>query len=110
MTTRNQLGEFEHVVLSAILHLGGEAYALPIRDKLQELGRRRVSRGALYTTLMRLEKKGYLQSRVGEPLPQRSGRARRFFTVSADGLEALRRSRALLLSVWGGLEDRLGSP
>ncbi|NKB88522.1 MAG: PadR family transcriptional regulator [Acidobacteria bacterium] len=91
------------------MRLGDEAYALPIRAQLAEVGRS-VSRGALYTTLMRLEKKGFVESRIGDPLPQRSGRARRYFRVSAAGIAAVRSSREVLLRVWGGLEDKLENP
>jgi len=107
VSQRHQIGEFEHLALSAILHLGDQAYALPIRQKIEQLGRRKVSRGALYTTLMRLEEKGYLASSVGDPMPQRGGRARRYFTVSDEGLAMLRASRERLMNFWRGLEDYL---
>lgn len=104
MSERTHVGEFEHRVMAAILHLEGDAYALPIRRKIEELGGRGVSRGALYTTLRRLEEKGYLESRLGDSLPQRGGRPRRYFSVTADGLAALRESRDELLGFWSGLE------
>ncbi len=107
MSQRNQIGEFEHLTLSAILHLGDAAYALPIRRKIEELGRRKVSRGALYTTLMRLEEKGYVDSRIGDPLPLRGGRARRYFSVSPEGLAMLRAARERLMNFWRGLDNYL---
>ena len=69
--------------------------------------RRRVGRGALYTALERLEAKGCLRSTMGEALPQRGGRARRYFTVTAAGMRALRESRRVLLGLWDGLESKL---
>jgi PadR family transcriptional regulator, regulatory protein PadR len=103
------LGEFEHVVLLAILRLGDDAYAIPIRDEIAERTGRAVARGALYTALERLESKKCLRSRMSDPLPERGGRSRRYFTVTAAGLAALRASRRSLLSLWQGVERRLES-
>ena len=103
------LGEFEHIVLLAILRLGDEAYAIPIREEIEARTGRSVARGALYTALERLEAKRCLRSRLGEPLPERGGRARRYFTVTAAGLASIRSSRRNLLRLWQGLEERLGS-
>jgi DNA-binding PadR family transcriptional regulator len=102
------LGEFEQMVLLAVLHLGDDAYAVPIRQELVTRARRTIARGALYTTLERLELKGYLRSRFGDPTPERGGRARRYFTVTARGLAALRASRDALRSMYRGLETILG--
>ncbi len=77
------LGEFEHIVLLAILRLGEDAYAIPIREEIEERTGRSVARGALYTALERLETKRCLRSRMSEPLPERGGRSRRYFTVTA---------------------------
>ena len=103
------LGEFEHVVLLAILRLGDQAYAIPIREEIEERTGRAVARGALYTALERLERKRCLRSRMSDPLPERGGRSRRYFTVTATGLAAIRASRRNLLSLWQGLEGRLES-
>ena len=103
------LGEFEHLVLLAILRLGDDAYAIPIREEIEERTGRSVARGALYTALERLEVKRFLRSRMGEPLPERGGRARRYFTVTAAGLASIRSSRRSLLRLWQGIEERLGS-
>ena len=105
---RNPLsGEFEQLVLLSILRLGEGAYALPIRHELDARGHRSISRGALYTALERLEAKGLAASELGEPLRQRGGRARRYYTVTADGLEALRHSRRTLERFWQGLDSPL---
>ena len=84
------LGELEHLILLVILRLDDEAYANPIGEELATSAGRRLARGALYTALERLEHKGCLRSTMGEPLPERGGRARRYFTVTPTGLRALR--------------------
>jgi DNA-binding PadR family transcriptional regulator len=103
------LGELEQVVLLAVLRRDGEAYAVPLLEDLAAAGRR-LTRGALYTALERLEQKGLLRSRLGESLPERGGRARRYYAVSAAGLRALGASRRTLLALWDGLEARLERP
>jgi|SRR5215472_443965 len=103
-TDHDFLGEFEQMVLMSVLHLGDEAYAVPIREEIERRTARVVSRGAIYITLDRLEKKGYLESWLANPTPERGGRAKRFHRVSASGATALRRSRAALEKMWQGLE------
>jgi DNA-binding PadR family transcriptional regulator len=101
------LGEFEQIVLLAVLcagQSGGEAYGMPIHAEIERRTRRRVARGAVYMTLDRLEKKGLLTSRLTEPTPERGGRAKRCYTVTAPALAALRASRRALLRLWEGLE------
>ncbi len=88
------LGEFEHLVLLAVLRVGEEAYAVPVRAEIESRAGRTVARGALYTTLDRLEQKGLLTSRLGDPLPERGGRARRYYRVSSRGLAGLRAARS----------------
>jgi PadR family transcriptional regulator PadR len=97
------LGEFEHLVLLAILRLGEEAYGLTIRNEIQERTGREPAPGALYTTLDRLEDKGLLTSSMGDPTPQRGGRAKRFVKVSATGMKALNEARRAYLRMWDGL-------
>jgi len=101
------LGEFEQLLLLAILQCGDEAYTVPIRHLLTERTGRRVSRGAVHTSLERLEAKGLLSSRLGEPLAVRGGRPRRYFTPTPAGLDALRASRRALLTLSRGLESVL---
>ena len=102
------LGEFEHLVLLAVLRAGEGAYGTRILEQVESCSGRRVSRGALYVTLVRLEEKGLLLTRAGDPSPARGGRPRRYVRVSAAGLRALRASRATLLRLWAGLETALG--
>jgi DNA-binding PadR family transcriptional regulator len=101
------LGELEQIVLLAVMRLGDGAYATPILDEIESQAGRRIARGALYTALDRLEAKGCLRSKLGEPLPERGGRARRYFTVTPAALRSLRESRLALLRLWRGIESRL---
>jgi DNA-binding PadR family transcriptional regulator len=101
------LGEFEYAVLLAVMHLGDEAYAVPMRELIEGRTGRPVARGALYTALERLEGKGCLRSRMGDPTPERGGRARRYFTVTPLGLRALRSTHAALARLARGLEGLL---
>ena len=101
------VGELEQLILLVVLRQGDEAYANPIRDDLDRVAGRRIARGALYTALERLEQKGCLRSTMGEPLPERGGRPRRYFAVTPTGLRALRQARRVLLGLWAGLETKL---
>jgi PadR family transcriptional regulator PadR len=101
------LGELEQIVLLAVLRLGDDAYAVPILEQIERQTGRKVARGALYTALDRLEAKGCLRSRVGDPLPERGGRARRYFTVTPAAIGALKASRLALMRLWHGLESIL---
>src|SRR5688572_14907255 len=103
------LGEFEQVVLLAILRLGEDAYAIPVREEIVSRTGRAVARGALYTALERLEAKGCLRSRMSAPLAERGGRSRRYFTVTQLGLAEIRNWRQTMLRLWQGLEGRLES-
>ncbi len=102
-----KLGEFEMIVALAIMHLGDNAYGNSIRADIERRSLRKVSRGAVYATLDRLEKKGMTSSRFGDPSPERGGRAKRLFQIEEPGLVALRESKAVLQRMWGGLEHRL---
>jgi DNA-binding PadR family transcriptional regulator len=93
MTTPASLGEFEQVVLLAILRLDEEAYGVTIRAEISACTDREPSPGALYTTLDRLEDKGLVRSRYGDPTPQRGGRARRYFKVTSSGVRAVSRAQ-----------------
>jgi DNA-binding PadR family transcriptional regulator len=101
------IGELEQLVLLAILQCGDEAYTVPIRRVLIERSRRRLARGALYTSLERLEAKQLVTSRLGQPLAIRGGRARRYFSVTPAGLDALRDARQAITQLSQGLEALL---
>lgn len=108
MTDRATLGEFEHLVLATALRLEGDGYGATLVRELEERTGRQVLGGALYATLDRLERKGYVVSRMGEPDPVRGGRPKRFVEVTPSGVRALAEQREALLRVWDGLEDALG--
>jgi len=101
------LGEFEQMVLLAVLHLGDRAYGRAIREELESRANRTVTHGASYITLDRMVGKGLLESELREPESGRGGRAKRYFRVTPEGLTALRESRAALQNLWNGLEDIL---
>jgi DNA-binding PadR family transcriptional regulator len=101
------LGEFEYAVLLAILHLQEDAYAVPVRELIEQRTGRPVARGALYTGLDRLEAKGCLKSRMGEASDERGGKAKRYYTVTQAGLKAIRATHGALASMTKGLESIL---
>jgi PadR family transcriptional regulator, regulatory protein PadR len=92
MGDSDRLGRFEELVLLALVRLR-ETYGVPIRREIAERTGREVSFGAVYTTLERLERKGYVASRIGDPTPERGGRAKRYFRIEAPGITALNRSQ-----------------
>ena len=104
------LGEFEYAVLLAILHLDEDAYAVPIRELIEQRTSRPVARGALYTGLDRLEAKGCLKSRMGDPSEERGGKARRYYSVTAAGLKAIRATHESFANLAKGLEAILEKP
>lgn len=97
------MGEFEQVVLLAVLQLGNEAYGMQVREEIAARTGRDVSVGALYRTLARLEDKGFASHSMGQPEPERGGRAKKFFRVEAAGREALQRTHETLQRMRRGL-------
>jgi DNA-binding PadR family transcriptional regulator len=102
------LGDFEQLVLLSVLQLGDEARAREIKARIETAAHRRVSRGALYATLDRLETKGLLDWEVEEAAPQRGGIPSRRFLVTNEGLAVLRRSYQAVQTLARGLERKLG--
>jgi DNA-binding PadR family transcriptional regulator len=100
MTRTEALGEFEQIVLLAIVRLEAEAYGTTIRREIEARTGRLVAIGALYTALERLERKGYVGSTLSDPTPQRGGRSKRYFMLKAAGAAALKRSRQALDRMW----------
>lgn len=98
------LGELEQMVVLAILRLGNEAYGAPIVDEILERTGREVSRTAVYVALTRLEKRGLVTSWLGDPTPERGGKAKRFFRVESKAIESVKRSRDALLQMCEGIE------
>ena len=98
------LGDFEQLILLAILRLGDDAYGLRVQSELAKRAGRTASIGAIYTTLERLEEKELVRSAVGESTPERGGRAKRIFTVSGAGRAALSQSIGATRSMSAGLK------
>jgi PadR family transcriptional regulator PadR len=101
------LGEFEYAVMLAVLHLDEDAYAVPMRELIEQRTGRPVARGALYTGLDRLESKGCLKSRMGDPTEERGGKARRYYSVTSAGMKAIRATHESLANLTKGLESLL---
>jgi PadR family transcriptional regulator PadR len=104
------LGEFEQLVLLALMRLGAEAYGVAIRDEIEQQTGRRVTLGAVYTTLLRLENKRLVAARLGEPTPQRGGRRKKFYRPLAAGRRAVVASLEALRSMTQGLTPGLELP
>ena len=102
------LGTFEQMVLLAIIHIGDQAYGPLILEKLTSETGRSVTRGSLYVTLDRLERKEMLRSTAGKPEPDRGGRPKRYVAVTEKGVSALREARDSLNALWAGLDAELG--
>jgi PadR family transcriptional regulator PadR len=104
MESTSSLGEFEQLILLAILRLADEAYGVSIRSEILACARREVSPGALYTTLERLERKGMVEATTGLPTPQRGGRAKRFYKVTPAGKTLLASAQRAFQQMLTGLE------
>jgi PadR family transcriptional regulator PadR len=103
MFGRDFLGEFEHIIILALLRLKEGAYGVTVRQEIQLRTNREVSIGAVYATLDRLETKGYVKSHRGDPTPERGGRSKRFFHVTAEGVAAVNRTQRALQNLTEGL-------
>src|SRR6185436_19794430 len=103
MTRYETLGEFEQAVLLAVMHLEEDAYGVTIRREIEARTHRSVAVGALYTALDRLERKGYVTSRMSDPTPRRGGRSKKHFRITPTGSGALRQSREFLTRMWAGV-------
>jgi PadR family transcriptional regulator PadR len=97
---RAHLGRFEHLLLLAVMRLGDdEAYGMTIRRELARHTGRDVAVGAIYTALARLEARGLVQSKLGEPTPERGGKAKRFYRVLPAGKKAVAKAQSILLGL-----------
>ena len=101
--TRNLLTDFELMILLAALRVGEEAYGVLIAREIEGTGGRSVVLGAVYTALERLERNGFVSSSIGEPTPERGGRAKRFFRVTPRGIRAVKETQRALVALWTDL-------
>jgi DNA-binding PadR family transcriptional regulator len=108
MTERSYLGEFELMVILALIHLGDDAYGVPISRELEKHRGRDVSLGSVYAALERLEKKGLVSSSLGDPTPERGGKAKRYFQVTKRGLREVHETRKVLTGLWRRLPELEG--
>ena len=96
----SHLGELEELVLLAVFGLGADAYAVSVQQRIESGARRAVSIGAVYSALERLERKGFLASRLGEPTPDRGGRRKRHYRINQAGREEIERVRGAREAMW----------
>jgi PadR family transcriptional regulator len=103
MSRRSYLGEFELMILLALMRLEEDAYGVPISKELERTTGREVALGSVYAALERLEKKGVVSSTLGDPTPERGGRAKRYFRATREGLRQVEATRMALNNLWRGL-------
>jgi len=103
--TRTALGDVEHFVLIALVHLGGESYSVPIMEEINRRTGRDVAKAAVYIALRRLEEKELLESRLGGATAERGGRAKRYFRFTPEGARKLTEAREAFTQMWAGAED-----
>jgi DNA-binding PadR family transcriptional regulator len=97
------LTDFELMVLLAVLRLGDEAYGVPIAREIEDTGGRQVVRAVVYAALNRLEERGLVRAALGDPTPERGGRAKRYYTITSKGLRAVRDTQRALTALWTGI-------
>ena len=107
---RHLLTDFELMIVLAILRTGDEAYGAEIAREIEQTGGRRVLLGAVYAALERLERNGLVGSTLGEPTPERGGRAKRFFRVTPRGVRAARQTQQALVALWSGVPQLKETP
>jgi PadR family transcriptional regulator PadR len=100
---RDYLTDFELMLLLAILRVGDEAYGVPLAREIETFGERTVGLGTVYAALDRLEGNGLVSSSLGDPTPERGGRAKRYFRVTPAGLKAVKQTRRVLTRLWAGV-------
>lgn len=105
MSKRHYFGELELMILLSVLHLGDEAYGVPVVRDLEQRCGREVSLGSIYASLERLEARGMVASRLGDPVPERGGKARRYFRVTKAGMRQLGETRRVLAGLWQELAE-----
>jgi DNA-binding PadR family transcriptional regulator len=105
---RSHLGEFELMILLVVMRIGDEAYGVPISRELLQITGRDVTLGSVYAALDRLEQKELVSSTLGDPTPERGGRAKRYFRVTSKGVREAKMTRKALISLWRGVPQMEG--
>src|SRR5262252_1067838 len=108
MRKGDYLGNFELMLLLAILRLGEDAYGVTIAQELEEQTGREVVVASVYATLERLQERGLVTSSLGDPTPERGGRAKRYFRITKAGIREIREARRSLMKMWKGLPELKG--
>jgi len=108
MAKGDSLSNFELMAMLVLIRLEDEAYGVPISQEIAKQTGRDVPVGSVYATLERLEEKGLVKSEVGEPTPERGGRAKRYFAVTGKGLRVIRETQRTLIRLWKGLPQLEG--
>src|SRR5882672_9061786 len=103
MAKREFIGGFELLVLLALMRLGDDAYGVPISEAIEESSGRSVAQASVYITLDRLERRGLVSSRLGEPTAERGGRAKTYFRITGKGLGEVRQAQRTLVRLWKGV-------
>ncbi len=103
MSQREFPGEFEQVVLLTLVRLKGQAYGMAIRQEIADRTGRDVGIGSVYSALDRMEAKGFISSTLGDPTPERGGKAKRYYQLEGAGVLALERARDMFARLWDGL-------
>jgi DNA-binding PadR family transcriptional regulator len=109
MPKRSNLGDFELMVMLALLRLGDDAYGVPISREIEQQSGREVALGSVYATLERLEGRGLVSSHLGKPTAERGGKAKRYFRVTSNGLRKAQETRRALMKLWRGLPELEGA-
>jgi PadR family transcriptional regulator PadR len=105
MARQTYLGEFELMVLLSLIRLGENAYGVPIAREIEARSKREAALGSVYAALDRLEEKGLVSSKLGDPTAERGGRAKRFFRATGQGIKEVRETQRALVSLWKGLPE-----
>ncbi|HEV2988918.1 MAG TPA: PadR family transcriptional regulator [Candidatus Angelobacter sp.] len=108
MLKRGYLGDFELMVLLALMRLGEDAYGVPIAREIEQQCGREVALGSVYATLERMEQKELVSSSLGEPTSERGGKAKRYFRITNKGKREVRKTREALIKMWRGLPELEG--
>jgi DNA-binding PadR family transcriptional regulator len=109
MSASRLLTDFELMILLAILRIGEQAYGVPIAGEIEAATGRPVTRASIYAALDRLQRMGLVKSEMGDPTPERGGRAKKFFSVTAAGLRAAKEAQRAFSTMWRGLPQLRGN-
>jgi len=103
MSNPNAISNFELMVLLALIRLGDEAYGVPISLEIEKHSGHDVALGSVYAALERLQGRGFVSSSVGEPTPERGGRAKKYFRITGKGMKVVQETQRTLMRLWKGL-------